>query len=107
MQQSPPTPENDRKDLARRVALAQYDLDRAKRSETLQYQSASERLRRLQAALALHDERHPAAALSALLADGPNWNANSYERRRAELQTKIARQPRPTPPASRTSTRRG
>lgn len=88
------TPETSRKQLARVVALAQFDVDQERlagpRRETLM-----RKLSEAQAALASHDEAHPDDALAALEADGPQWNAPSYERRKKDLQVRVAGQRRP------------
>jgi len=88
------TPETSRKQLARVVALAQFDVDQERlvgpRHETL-----TRKLSEAQAALASHDDAHPDDALAALEADGPQWNAPSYERRRKDLQGQVAGQRRP------------
>ena len=87
------TPETSRKQLARVVALAQFDVDQERlvgpRHETLAL-----KLSAAQAALASHDDAHPDDALAALEADGPQWNAPSYERRRKDLQGQVAGQRR-------------
>lgn len=88
-------PGRARKALSRLVALAQHDVDRAGRAEAGRILLLNDRLRRARDRLASHDERYPAAALAALIADGPQWNPDFYARRQAELQRKIDAQPRP------------
>ncbi len=84
-----PLYESNRKQLARVVALAQYDVDR-KRSSHPGSELRSKRLADTTAALAAYDHFHPAEALAALEVDGAQWNQTYYETRRAQLLAKIA-----------------
>jgi len=88
------TPETSRKQLARVVALAQFDVDQ-ERSGGARHEMLAGKLSAAQAALASHDDAHPDDALAALEADGPQWNAPSYERRRKDLQGQVADRRRP------------
>ena len=81
---SAPPPETDRKQLARLVALAQWDVDRTSRLDPRRAER-EERLAAAQEALRRHDRRHPAEALVALDADGPGSNPPLYRDRRAQL----------------------
>jgi hypothetical protein len=84
-----PTPEKDRKALARVVALARYDLERERLGETTRTAFLASRLQAAEAALADHDRQYPAVALSVLLADGPGYNEPLYLQRREELESRL------------------
>ena len=83
------TPETTRKQLARVVALAQFDVDQ-ERGVGPRHETMAGKLRAAQAALASYDDSHPDDALAALEADGPEWNAPEFERRWKVLRAKLA-----------------
>ncbi len=95
------TPEGDRKALARAVELARYDLERDRSTGSTRRAFLRERLEAAERALVTHDQRHPAAALAAHLADGPGYDTEAFLRRRSDLRDRVRSAPSPRPPSPR------
>lgn len=83
-----PPPDTDRKQLARLVALAEWNVDRTSRLDPRR-EDCERRFAEAQARLSAYDDAHPAEALSALDADGPGSNLPLYHQRRAELVVRV------------------